>query len=111
MHIFKFSIRKGTAAERMPNQVRDEIKTDRSNALIKLEEVMAKEYRSLFLDKTENILIEETITVDGKTYQMGHNERYMKLAVTSDKDLTNQMIKGRVSGFLNKDIMFCEIMD
>ncbi|QHQ61936.1 tRNA (N(6)-L-threonylcarbamoyladenosine(37)-C(2))-methylthiotransferase MtaB [Anaerocolumna sedimenticola] len=111
MHIFKYSIRKGTAAERMPNQVRDEIKTDRSNVLIELEEGMAKEYQSLFLGKIENILIEETITVDGLTYQIGHNERYLKLAVSSDKDLTNQMIQGKVSGYLNKDIMFCEIMD
>ncbi len=111
MHIFKYSIRKGTAAERMPNQVRDEIKTDRSNVLIDLEEGMAKEYQSLFLGKIENILIEETITVDGLTYQIGHNERYLKLAVSADKDLTNQMIQGKVSGYLNKDIMFCEIMD
>ena len=111
MHIFKYSVRKGTAAERMPDQVRDEIKTNRSNILIDLEDRMAKEYQALFLDKTENILIEETITVDGQIYQMGHNERYMKLAVKAGKDLTNQVIKGKVTKFLNKDIMFCEIMD
>ncbi len=111
MHIFKYSVRKGTRAEHMPGQVREEIKTVRSNILLELGAQMAKEYRAGFLGGTENILIEECLSVDGKNYQIGHNERYLKLAVKSQKDLHNQIIQGRVTGFLNKEIMFCEIMD
>lgn len=111
MHIFKYSVRKGTRAEHMPDQVREEIKNVRSNTLIELEETMETEYKSAFLDKAENILIEETMVIDGQAYQIGHNERYLKLAVKSDKDLNNRIIKGKVTGFLNKEMMFCEIMD
>ncbi len=111
MHIFKYSVRKGTRAEHMPDQVREETKTERSNILIALEACMAEEYRSGFLGKTENILIEESMSMDGQIYQIGHNERYLKLAVKYSKDLNNRIIKGKVTGYLEKEIMFCEIMD
>ncbi len=111
MHIFKYSVRKGTRAEQMQNQVKEEVKTDWSNILIALGAEMAREYQSGFSGKTEKILIEEYLTLEGQTYQTGHNERYLKLAVQSGKDYNNQIVRGRVGGYLNKDIMFCEIMD
>lgn len=111
MHIFKYSVRKGTRAEHMPDQVREEVKSARSSLLIELEETMAAEYKAGFFGKIENILIEEYMDLNGESYQVGHNERYLKLAVKSEKDLNNRIVKGRVNGFLNKEIMFCEIMD
>ncbi|MFU0827893.1 MAG: tRNA (N(6)-L-threonylcarbamoyladenosine(37)-C(2))-methylthiotransferase MtaB [Lachnoclostridium sp.] len=111
MHIFKYSVRKGTRAERMSGQVKDEIKTARSNQLLELGEELSAKYRSSFIGRIENILIEEDLRVDGETYQVGHNERYIKMAVKSDKNLSNSIVKGKVTGFLNKDVMFCEIMD
>lgn len=111
MHIFKYSVRKGTRAEHMSGQVREEIKTARSNQLIELEEALSEKYKSLFIGNMENILIEENMKIDGVTYQVGHNERYIKMAVKTDQNLSNFIVKGKVIGFLNKDIMFCEIMD
>lgn len=111
MHIFKYSVRKGTRAEHMPDQVRDETKTVRSNRLMDLEESMAADYKALFSGREENILIEESMDINGVTYQMGHNERYIKMAVKSNQDLINSIVKVKVAGFLKKDIMFCEIMD
>jgi threonylcarbamoyladenosine tRNA methylthiotransferase MtaB len=49
--------------------------------------------------------------INGVTYQAGHNERYIKMAVKSNQDLINSIVKVKVAGFLKKDIMFCEIMD
>ncbi|MDF2951602.1 MAG: MiaB-like tRNA modifying enzyme [Anaerocolumna sp.] len=111
MHIFKYSVRKGTKAETMPNQVKDEDKTLRSNRLIVLEKEMAREFKSLFIGNIENILVEETQNIDGINYQVGHNERYLKMAVKSQNDLNNHIIKGTITGELNKEILFCEIMD
>lgn len=111
MHIFKYSVRKGTNAEKLPNQIKEEIKTKRSNLLLALEADMRKEYQSLFIGEMEKILIEETVEIDGETYQLGHNERYQKLAVKSTKDLCNQIILGKVIRQINKEILFCEIMD
>lgn len=111
MHVFKYSVRKGTRAEHMPDQVLEEIKSERSSRLIELEEIMNKEYQELFTGKIENILIEDAVNMNGESYQIGHNERYLRLAVKSDEDLNNQIIRGKVTAFLDKDIMFCEIMD
>ncbi|MDF2472298.1 MAG: MiaB-like tRNA modifying enzyme [Anaerocolumna sp.] len=111
MHIFKYSVRKGTKAENMPNQVKDEVKTARSNTLISLEKEMAQEYKTLYIGNVENVLIEESITIDGQTYQIGHNERYLKIAVQSDIDLSNKIMKVKITADLNKEILFCEIMD
>ena len=111
MHIFKYSVRKGTKAETMPNQVKEETKTKRSNNLIELEAKLRQEYQNLFLGKVERILVEESMMIDGKDYFVGHTERYMKLAVNSEKDISNEIISAKVIGQIDKEIMFCEIMD
>lgn len=111
MHIFKYSVRKGTQAEKMPNQVKEDIKSVRSNILMELEAEMARKYQETFIGKEVSILVEESHTIDNKIYQIGHNERYLKLAIQADQDHTNEIIKGKVKSFIDKEIMFCEIMD
>ena len=76
MHIFKYSRRKGTVADKMADQVDDRVKTVRSNELIRLEEKMSLEYRKLYEKSCMNVLIEEKQLVDGKEYYTGHNELY-----------------------------------
>lgn len=111
MHIFKYSVRKGTKAATMKEQIKEEIKSERSNILMELEKEMAKAYRDSFIGKNEKILIEEHVDINGKKYQLGHNERYLKLAVLTDNDDTNEIKNVKVLAHLDKDIMFCEIMD
>lgn len=111
MHIFKYSKRKGTRAFSMSNQVKEEIKANRSNILINLNEKMMEAYHNSFIGKNERILIEETVEIDGEQYQIGHNERYIKLAVKAENAMINQIITVKVLKNLTKEIMFCEIMD
>jgi len=110
IHVFKYSKRAGTKAAEMQDQVQEEVKTHRSNELMVLTEVMAKEYREPFIGKTEKVLFEEEITVEGNTYQLGHNERYLKLAVLCSDNLANQIEKVDICGQLNEEIMLCEII-
>jgi threonylcarbamoyladenosine tRNA methylthiotransferase MtaB len=111
IHVFKYSKRAGTKAADMPNQVPEEVKNLRSIELIALAETMSKEYKGLFLGKIEKILIEEEIILEGKTYQVGHNERYLKLAVCSNQDRTNHVIQGKIIDHLTEEILLCEITD
>lgn len=111
MHIFKFSPRKGTRAANMTDPVKEEIKAERSNELLHLAEEMSDTYKRSFIGKTEKLLVEEETLIEGETYQIGHNERYLKLAVKSEKSLTNQILSVKVKEFLNKEMMFCESMD
>ena len=110
IHVFKFSKREGTKAAGMPDQLPEELKHQRSNKLIALAEQMSMEYKSKFMGRIEKILVEEEITVDGTTYQTGHNERYLKLAVKSDEELTNKVITAEVVDTLTEEILLCEII-
>lgn len=110
IHVFKFSKREGTKAADMVGQLTEEIKHQRSNRLISLAEQMSKEYKALFMGRIEKILVEEEVTVDGVAYQVGHNERYLKLALRDSEDLTNRMISAKVNGVLDGELLLCEII-
>lgn len=111
IHIFKYSVRKGTRAETMENQVKEEKKAERSNILMGIEKDMAYAYKDSFIGKIEKVLVEETISLGGKTYQVGHNERYVKLAFESDVDHINEIVSVKVVDRLNKELMLGEITD
>lgn len=109
IHVFKYSRRAGTKAAAMPDQIPENIKNQRSERLIALSNSMSEEYRTLFLGRIEKVLFEESMEIEGKQYQVGHNERYLKLAVLEDRDLSNQLLQGRITGFLEGEILLCEI--
>lgn len=79
IHIFKFSRRAGTAADRMDNQIPESVKTERSGKLAQAECALQTAYRNSFAGKTEQVLFEEEVTVDGRNYITGHTTRYIKV--------------------------------
>ena len=105
MHIFKYSIRKGTVAAKMSNQVREEVKTSRSKVLLDMNEKNHKNYMESFVGKEEFLLVEEEILIENKKYYVGHNERYLKIIINIDGDcsaekqdgLENKIIKVKIS--------------
>ncbi len=105
MHIFKYSKRKGTIAAGMPGQVPDVKKTERSNILLELEGRQSKEFRAHYIGKTAEVLFEESKQIGDKTYQIGHTEDYVKVAVETAEDWSNQLRTAAVSGFLTDDIL------
>lgn len=110
IHVFKYSKRAGTRAAEMSDQVPEETKNHRSNELITISENMSREYKALFMGKIEKILVEEEINLEETIYQVGHNERYLKLAFCGDKDDTNQIISVSIKKKLTDEIMLCEII-
>lgn len=59
IHVFPYSIRLGTSAANMPNQVDESIKKERVKKLMDLSEIMEKEYYNKFVGKELDILVEE----------------------------------------------------
>jgi threonylcarbamoyladenosine tRNA methylthiotransferase MtaB len=109
IHVFKYSKRAGTKAAVMQDQIPEDIKNLRSDELIALSNLMEKEYLTQFLGRIEKILFEESVEIEGKRYQVGHNERYLKLAVPQEQDLSNKLLTGKVLGFLTEEMLLCEI--
>lgn len=62
IHTFKYSKRRGTVAEKMPNQVSPNIQEERSKRIIAISDEMQKEYNKKYLGKTMKILFEEKKT-------------------------------------------------
>lgn len=95
-HIFKYSKRAGTKAAVMEHQIPEEIKTLRSNELLKLDECKRKQYEESFCGKTVEVLMEEQVRVDGKIMQVGHTREYMKILLETEEDLQNQIINVKI---------------
>lgn len=89
MHIFKYSRRKGTVADHMEGQVDEKVKTQRSAILLELENKMSKEYRQQHIGKTEEVLIEEIVSENGKDYFMGFTPDYIRVKIACDTALDN----------------------
>lgn len=92
MHVFKYSKRDGTRAAQMPGQLPEAIKARRSEELLTLEKAMSGAYRRSFLGQGMQVLLEETVTVDGKTYIMGHSREYVKAAVPYGGQAPNTIV-------------------
>lgn len=115
MHVFKYSIRKGTKAAEMEDQVKDQIKTKRSSILLKMSKKHQKEFEEKQLGRIKEILIEEA--VDGKeNIYTGHTREYIKAEVYSEKPLENCIIQaeltavsenGFVEGTINSTEKIC----
>ena len=104
-HVFKFSIRKGTKAAKMENQVSDQIKTKRSNELLALHAVNSVKYLEKHFGKELEVLMEEEMTIDGENYFVGHTKEYIRVAVKSEEDLTNRFVIVKSEGILKDQIL------
>lgn len=107
-HIFKFSIRKGTRAAKMENQVPDQVKTERSNILLSLNEKNAREYLERHLGKDLEVLMEEQMTLDGVNYFVGHTREYIRVAVKTEENLTNRFVTVKAKKILKDQILLGE---
>ena len=59
MHVFKYSPRRGTVAEKMPNQINGNIKEERSNKLIELSNQNENKHNKEYIGKKVKVLFEE----------------------------------------------------
>lgn len=100
IHIFKYSRRAGTVADRMANQVPEPVKSERSDALEALEKEMRQGYIEQFEGEKESVLLEEEVAVGEVEYMVGHTTRYVKILVPQgDAALKpNETVKVVVSG-------------
>lgn len=94
MHIFPYSIRKGTKAAEMPNQVDGLEKERRSKRLIELSNQNELEYNKSYVGKTVEVLIEE----DSK----GHTANYIMVEADGAQALENQIVNVEIIAAQNE---------
>ena len=75
IHTFKYSRRKGTLADRMPDQVPEKVKNERSEIIRNISYVNKRHYRKSLIGKTQKVLVEK---VRGKS-GLGYGELYVPI--------------------------------
>ena len=104
MHIFQYSKREGTKAATMKDQVLEPIKKDRSAVLLELEKRMSEEFREYYVGQEVTALMEEEWNYDEERYFVGYTKEYVKVAIKTDADLTNQFVTGKINKCLINDV-------
>ena len=87
MHIFPYSRRPGTPADKMPGQLSNAVKEARSKEAIAVAEEMKKDFCQSLRGSIQEVLFEEL----SEGYYTGHTPNYMKVYVQG-KDLHNQIL-------------------
>ena len=80
MHVFPYSIRKGTVAESLPDHLDQSIKKDRARRLLEVSKELEKNYFNKHIGKEVEVLIEET--KDGYSY--GHTGNYLYVKINKE---------------------------
>ncbi|MBQ4642055.1 MAG: tRNA (N(6)-L-threonylcarbamoyladenosine(37)-C(2))-methylthiotransferase MtaB [Oscillospiraceae bacterium] len=100
MHIFPYSRRPGTPADKMPGQHPNSVKEARSKTAIAVGEEMSRSYREKMLENTVTVLFEEA---DG-AYYYGHTPNYIKVYVPAE-ELHNQIRQVRVTEIFRDGVL------
>lgn len=89
IHVFPFSLRKGTKAEELPNHLDNSIKKERVRKLIDLSKELEIEYMNKFIG--ENIVFIPEMYKEG--YLIGHTGNYLQIKYKGNINLLNQDVE------------------
>ena len=102
-HIFKYSRRRGTAADKMPGQLTEAVKHERSKVLDEFDRSNHRAYMESFIGEREEILVESEEEIDGRKYFTGLTKRYVQVAVPAEElpgaSAVNSLVKVDIAGF------------
>ncbi|MCD8067502.1 MAG: MiaB/RimO family radical SAM methylthiotransferase, partial [Lachnospiraceae bacterium] len=107
MHIFKYSVRKGTVAAAMKGQIADGVKARRSDVLLDMTAEKSAEYRRGWVGRRVEILFEEEKEINGAKYWVGHTREYVKAAFQSAENMANTLLTCEITGMLTEEIAEC----
>ena len=92
IHVFPFSLRKGTKAEELPNHIDDVTKKERVKKILNISEQLEKEYFNKFINKEVEFLPE--IYKDG--YIIGRTGNYLLVKTKGNIDDLNELRKVKI---------------
>ena len=99
MHIFPYSRRPGTPADKMPGQLSNAVKEQRSREAIAVAEEMSVSYRSAMIGSVQQVLFEEP---DGAFFT-GHAPNYVKVYAEGE-NLHNRILPVKITGLFREGL-------
>lgn len=104
-HIFKYSRRQGTMADRMPDQHTEKTKSVRSEKLIADANKRSREFREYYIGKEVDIIVEEPLELNGKKYMTGYTKEYVRVVFDGDEGMCGSVFRGTVRGMETDEIL------
>ena len=104
-HVFKYSRRRGTVADRMPDQIPEPLKAARSEELIRITDRLSHEFRSYYLGKDAAFLSEELVKIGGELYETGFTPEYVRCIKKSESLHQNEIIVGKTSHIVQQNVI------
>jgi len=95
VHTFKYSIRSGTRAERMEQQVPENVKNERSKIIHELSLQHKIANRAQLVGKKQRMLVEK---FNSGSYSTGYGEHFVPIILNSNKDLSNHFVDVEITG-------------
>ena len=104
-HVFKYSRRKGTPADRMEGQITEAEKSRRSEILIGITDRLSRTFREYYLGRQVEFLSEELVTIGGRSYETGYTPEYVRCLKPSDELHQNVILSGKGSQIVQENVM------
>ena len=111
IHVFPYSRRKGTVADRMSGQVPDEIKKKREAEFLKEELRLRKRYSESFLGSVESVLVETVTCEDDILIAEGCSTRYNRYRFPVMENLTGSVVSVRGESITTDCIILAKMVD
>ncbi len=99
VHTFKYSVRKGTRAERMENHIPEKIKSARSLAIRNQSDENRQKYLARFIGREQTVLIE---TIGAGGIARGYGEHYVPVRLKGQQTGLNSFVRVRITGLQGK---------
>ena len=81
LHVFKYSVRQGTRAEKLPGRVDPATAEERSNIVLELSAAGKAAFEEYYRGRRTVILAEEELTVRGEKRLTGYNPEYVRFDI------------------------------
>ncbi len=105
-HIFKYSRRHGTKAASMDGQLTEAAKAQRSDRMLELHEIRAREYEEAMIGKKMELLLEEEIEIDGRPWYVGHSREYVRAVISkTDAHRVNDLVTVKAVAFVRDHVL------
>ena len=98
LHVFPYSMRTGTPAARMTDQIDEDVKNERVHRLIALNDQLAKQYASSFEGEVLEVIPEEKYKLDPDSglYE-GYSDNYLKVVFPADETMIGKIVRVKLT--------------
>lgn len=114
LHVFPYSMRTGTPAARMKDQIDEEVKNERVHRLIELNDQLAKEYASRFEGEVLEVIPEVEYKEDPESglYE-GYTDNYLKVVFQADESMVGKVVRVKLTkaGYPYNEAITLRVLD